>query len=50
MVTFIHVFALLPQAFPAFTQIVPEVVPKVTLIDVVPCPLFITAPVGTVQL
>jgi len=45
-----QVFALLPQKFPAFTQTVPEVVPNKTLTVVVPCPLLIVAPAGTVQL
>ena len=43
--------ALVPQEFPAVTEIVPfwPVVPDVTVILVVPLPPVIVQPVGTVQ-
>ena len=47
---FMQVLGLLPQALPAFTHTVPDVVPMVTVIEVVPCPLVMVAPGGTVQL
>lgn len=46
------VFAVLePQALFAVTLIVPDVngVGRVTLMEVVPCPLLITEPAGTAQ-
>jgi hypothetical protein len=39
-----------PFELVAVTDTLPEVVPLVTLIDVVPAPEFITHPLGTVQL
>ena len=46
------VAVLFPQLVPALTVTLPEVYPEgnVTEIEVVPCPLLITAPLGTVQL
>ena len=43
--------ALEPQVLLAFTDKFPEVneLPKATVIEVVPCPLLIVAPVGAVQ-
>jgi hypothetical protein len=38
-----------PQAFVAVTVTFPDVEPEVTVIDVVPCPAVIVAPVGTVH-
>ena len=40
---------LVPQLLPAVTQILPEELPKVTIIEVVPCPDDIDAPDGTVH-
>ena len=40
---------LVPQALPAVTHIVPEVTPKVTVANLVPCPEVILAPAGTVH-
>jgi hypothetical protein len=40
---------LVPQVFPAVTDIVPLVVPVVTCIDVVPCPELIAQSPGTVH-
>jgi hypothetical protein len=48
--TVVQLAALVPQGPEAVTQTLPDVVPKVTEIDDVPCPEFITAPAGTVQL
>ena len=42
--------ALVPQALPAVTHILPLVVEKLTVILVVPCPLATILPDGTVQL
>ena len=39
-----------PQAFVSVTVIVPAVAPKVTVIELVPCPAVILAPAGTDQL
>jgi hypothetical protein len=46
------VAVLFPQLLPELTVTLPEVNPvgNVTEIEVVPCPLLITAPLGTVQL
>ena len=41
--------ALNPQALLAVQQMRPEVFPKVTVIDLVPCPETMVAPVGTVH-
>ena len=41
--------ALLPDALSAVTVTLPAVEPKVTVIEVVPSPAVIEAPVGTVQ-
>jgi hypothetical protein len=41
--------ALVPQVFDAVTHTLPEVVPNVTVIDVVPCPAVMLAPEGTVH-
>jgi hypothetical protein len=41
--------ALVPHAFEAVTHTLPEVLPKLTVIDVVPCPDAMVAPAGTVQ-
>ena len=41
--------ALVPQGKVTVTEIVPEVLPAVKLIEVVPCPELIVDPVGTVQ-
>ena len=38
-----------PHPLSAVTQTLPAVEPIVTLIEVVPCPEFITHPLGTVQ-
>ena len=48
-VTVKHPCGLDPQPLSAVTQILPAVEPTVTLIEVVPCPEFITHPLGTVQ-
>jgi hypothetical protein len=39
-----------PQELEATTLTVPELLPQLTLIVPVPCPLTMLAPVGTVQL
>ena len=39
----------LPQVLVGVTVTLPDVVPKVTVIDVVPCPLVIVDPAGTVH-
>lgn len=40
---------LVPQELDAVTHTLPEDPPKVTEMEVVPCPELITAPAGTVQ-
>jgi hypothetical protein len=40
---------LFPQLFVAVTVIIPELVPAVTTIEVVPCPEVIVEPPGTTQ-
>ena len=40
---------LVPQAFPAVTQMVPEELPKSIVGNRVPCPAATVAPAGTVQ-
>ena len=40
---------LFPQLLPAVTQIFPDVLPNVTVIDVLPCPAVMTDPVGAVH-
>ena len=41
---------LVPQLFPAVTATFPEVVPHMTVMEVVFCPDWMMAPAGTVQL
>lgn len=41
---------LFPQAFVANTEIVPEVEPQLTVIELVPCPPTMLAPDGTDQI
>ena len=41
--------ALVPQLLVAVTHTLPELLPKVTVMPVVPCPKVIIAPAGTVQ-
>ena len=40
---------LAPQMLSAVTHTLPDVVPKVTVMEVVPCPVVIEAPAGTVH-
>ena len=49
IVTDIVLLVLVPQEFPADTLILPDMLPNVTVIDVVPCPLLINAPEGKLQ-
>ena len=44
-----QVCPLVSQALFAFTHTLPEILPKVALIEVVPCPEFMVVPAGTVQ-
>jgi hypothetical protein len=48
--TVVQLAVLVPHGPEAVTQTLPEVVPNVTEMEEVPCPEFITAPDGTVQL
>ena len=48
-VTPMQVTELVPHALDAETQTLPEVLPKVTVIERVPCPAVMMAPGGTVQ-
>ena len=50
--TVIDLAVLFPQAFPAVTEIVPlaKDAGRVTLIDLVPWPVLMVDPTGTVQL
>jgi hypothetical protein len=41
--------ALFPQPLEAITEMVPSLVPAVTVIEVVPCPAVIVQPEGTAQ-
>jgi hypothetical protein len=49
-VTVMQLALLIPQALLAVTHTLPLVLPKVTVMAVVPCPEVIVAPDGTVQL
>jgi hypothetical protein len=40
---------LMPHEFCAVTQTLPLLLPAVAMMEVVPCPLFIVQPVGTVH-
>ena len=48
--TLMLIDGLVPQLLEALTLIVPDEVPKVTVILSVPCPEVMVAPLGTVQL
>jgi hypothetical protein len=50
IVTAVQACVLVPQGPVASTQTLPGLEPKVTLMEVVPCPELIVAPAGTVQL
>jgi hypothetical protein len=51
MVTSVHdCEEIVPHEFCAVTQILPALLPEVTLMEAVPCPLLMVQPVGTVQL
>ena len=49
IVTNLQLAALVPQLLVAVTHTFPEVLPKVTVIFVVPCPDVTVAPAGAVQ-
>ena len=48
-VTAVQLAVLVPQLLLAVTHIFPDVVPKVTVMEVVPCPAVIEAPGGAVH-
>jgi hypothetical protein len=49
-VTAVQTCVPVKQALEGVTQTFPELVPKVTVMVLVPCPLVTVAPLGTVQL
>ena len=48
-VTAVQLEELAPQMLSAVTHTLPDEVPRVTVMEVVPCPAVIEAPLGTVQ-